>query len=268
MIGVNRFLDANIGFSSVTYDTDAASYFTRAGITNTTERNAWNTFVVDAKAANIYSKFIAIYPVSPTSIGASYYNAISSSYTLSSSAAPSYSTNGWTSDGVTQFLNTGIIPNTHLTLDNVTVSWRVKTSAVRTGIDWGVTSSTTNQMYGRSRFTSDVIRFMYQSNASVFDSTNATGAANFFMTANSSTSRKIRRNTTSVATSAATHAPSPSQPTHAIYLLGRNNAGTADQFCPINMNFWAVSTALSDAESNTLSGLIDTYSANVISGGR
>ena len=267
MIGVNKFITPSL-FSSITYDTDAQAYFTRAGITDTTEKNAWNTFVLAAKSANIYSKFIALYPVSPTSIGASYNNAISSSYTLVSAASPSFSTNGWTSDGVTQFIRTGIIPKTHLTLDNVTVGWRVKTSAVRTGIDWGVTVSTTSQMYGRSRFTGDVIRWMYQSNASVYDLTNATGAANFFMTASGATARNIRRNTTSLGTSAATHAPSPSQPTREIYLLGRNNIGTADQFCPINMNFWFVSTALSGAECDTLSGLIDTYSANVISGGR
>ena len=218
MIGVNKFITPS-SFSSITYDTDAQAYFTRAGITDTTEKNAWNTFVLAAKAANIYSKFIALYPVSPTSIGASYNNAISSSYTLVSAASPSFSTNGWTSDGVTQFIRTGIIPNTHLTLDNVTVGWRVKTSAVRTGVDWGVTDSSTSQMFGRSRFTGDVIRWMYQSNASAYDLTNATGAANFIMTASGATARTIRRNTTSLGTSAATHAPSPSQPTREIYLL-------------------------------------------------
>lgn len=256
-------------FSSVAYDTDAAAYFTRAGITDTTEKNAWNTFVLAAKAASIYSKFLAVYPVSPTSIGASFNNAISSSYTITSPASPSFSTAGWTGDGATQYLKSGIIPNSVLTLDSVTVGWRVQTSAVRTGIDWGVTDSTTSQMYGRSRFTADVARMMYQSNASVYDLTNATGAANFFQIASSSTSRNIRRNTTSLGTSSATHAPTGSQPTREIYLLGRNSAGTADQFCPITMNFWFVTnTALTGAECDTLSGLIDTYSANVISGGR
>ena len=252
----------------VNYDADAQNYFTRAGITNLTEMNAWNTAVVAMKSAGIYAKAIVIYPCSPTSIGASYYNAVSSSFTITSSVPPAFSTDGWTGNGVTQYLRTGIIPNAILTIDNVSFVWRTKTAATRTGVDWGVVDSATSLIYGRSRFTGDITRFAYQTNTSLYDLTNATGAANFIHTANGATSRQIRRNKTSLGTSSAAHAPSPTQPTREIYLLARNNVGTPDLFCALTLNFWGVFIALTNAESDALSDIIDTYNLNVISGGR
>ncbi len=253
-------------FSSVSYDTDAWAYFQRAGITNTRERTAWNSFVVAAKAAGIYSKFIALYPCSPTSYGASLYNAVSTSFTLSSSAAPSYSTSGWTGDGVSQFLRTGIIPNSHLTLDSVTLSVRSSSNIQSNGIAIGSVTSTNAHCYGRIRSTADLMRMSYTTNASLFDAANTNGSGNFFWGALSATSRYLRRNTTSIGTSTSAHGSS--QPTHEIYLLARNNAGTADSFYNGQINFSFVSTGLTAAECDTITGLIDTYSANVISGGR
>lgn len=264
MIGVK--INNPLFRDSVVYDTDAQDYFTRAGITNTTEKNAWNTFVLAAKAANIYSKFIAIYPVSPTSIGASYYNAISSSYILSSSAAPSYSTGGWTGDGATQFLKTGIIPNSHLTLDNLTFGVRSSSNIQSNGIAIGSASSSTAHCYGRIRSTTDLMRMSYTTNATLFDAANTNGSGNFFWGALSGTSRYMRRNTTSIGTSSAAHGSS--QPTHEMYLLARNNVGTADSFYNGQINFAFVASGLTTGQCDTLSGLIDTYSANVISGGR
>lgn len=260
---VNRRL---LSGSSVKYDIDAEAYFIRAGITDKIEKNAWNAFVVGAKAANIYNKFIAVYPVSPTSIGASYYNAISSSYTISTTAAPFYSIGGWTGDGTTQFLKTGIIPNSHLTLDNVTFGVRSSSNIQSNGIVIGSVSSTNSHCYGRIRSTSDLMRMSYTTNATLFDAANTNGSGNFFWGALSSTSRYIRRNTTSIGTSSATHGST--QPTHEIYLLARNNIGTADSFYNGQINFAFVANGLSTSECDTLSGLIDTYSANVISGGR
>jgi len=44
------------------YDSDAEAYFTVAGITDTDEKNAWNTFVTTGKANGIYSKLPYFYP--------------------------------------------------------------------------------------------------------------------------------------------------------------------------------------------------------------
>jgi hypothetical protein len=45
------------------YDTDAAAFFTAAGITDTTQKNAVNTLVLNLKSYGIWSKTKAIYPM-------------------------------------------------------------------------------------------------------------------------------------------------------------------------------------------------------------
>ena len=46
-----------------TYDPDAQAFFTASGLTGATELNAVNQLVVDLKAANIWTKMKAIYPM-------------------------------------------------------------------------------------------------------------------------------------------------------------------------------------------------------------
>ncbi len=59
---------ATVTNSSVTnnvsgsYDSDAQAFFTAAGITDTTQKNAVNQLVLDLKAASIWTKMHAVYP--------------------------------------------------------------------------------------------------------------------------------------------------------------------------------------------------------------
>lgn len=46
----------------VSYDPDAQAFFTAAGITDTTQKNATNQLVLDLKSANIWNKMQVIYP--------------------------------------------------------------------------------------------------------------------------------------------------------------------------------------------------------------
>jgi hypothetical protein len=57
------------------YDSDAQAFFTAAGITSTTEKDAWNTFVNSAKTNGYWSKFFALYPFLGSTSSACSYNA-------------------------------------------------------------------------------------------------------------------------------------------------------------------------------------------------
>lgn len=48
---------------SASYDADAVTFFTAAGITDTTQKNAVNTLVLSLKADSIWAKMLAIYPM-------------------------------------------------------------------------------------------------------------------------------------------------------------------------------------------------------------
>lgn len=47
---------------AITYDPDALAYFTAAGITDFTQKQAYNTLVLTLKSYSIYSKMFALYP--------------------------------------------------------------------------------------------------------------------------------------------------------------------------------------------------------------
>ena len=109
------------------YDPDAVAYFTAAGITDTTEKNAVNQLVLDFKGGagcltpsgtNLWTNAAAIWPVSPTSLDAAKYNlrdTTSFNYTWVNS--PTHASTGVTFDGTTQYGDTNLSPSS-LTLAN------------------------------------------------------------------------------------------------------------------------------------------------------
>lgn len=249
----------------IVYDPLAQSYFLRAGITNTTEKNAVNNFVIGLRNNGLISKCYAFYLCSPTSYGASLHNLISTSFTLSATAAPSYAQTGWTGDGVTQFLKTGFIPSTNSTLDDFTFGFTSRTSGQLADVEMGAVNGAT-ETWAAARWTDDTARISYTTSATRFDAANTDGSGNFFFGAIGAASRYVRRNKTSLGTSAAAHGATPA--TVEMYLLARNSAGAVNLASARLICDAYIFKGLTTAECDIVSDLLDTYNANVISGGR
>lgn len=242
----------------------AKDYFLRAGISNNTEKNAVNNFVIGLRNNGLINKCYAVYLCSPTSYGASLHNLISSSFLLSATAAPSFSTAGWAGDGVTQFLKTGFIPSTHSTLNDFTFGFVSRTSGQLADVEMGAVDGT-KETWASARWTDDTARISYVTSASRLDSANTDGSGNFFFGALSGTSRYIRRNKTSLGTSSAAHGTD--LPAVEMYLLARNASGVSLASSRLICGAY-IFKGLSTAECDIVSDLLDTYNANVIAGGR
>jgi len=79
------------------YDSDAQAFFTAAGITSTTEKDAWNTFVNSAKASGYYSKFYYFYPFIGGDSTKHSYNAINTAnYQMTWTGTITHNSNGVT----------------------------------------------------------------------------------------------------------------------------------------------------------------------------
>ena len=79
------------------YDSDAQAFFTAAGITSTTEKDAWNTFVNSAKASGYYSKFYYFYPFIGGDSTKHSYNAINTAnYQMTWGGTITHNSNGVT----------------------------------------------------------------------------------------------------------------------------------------------------------------------------
>ena len=121
-----------------TYDPDAQLFFdaqTAAGVTlTTTQKDAVNQWVVDAKAAGIWTKFKAIYPMVGSTATSQKFNLknpadTNAAFRLSFVGGGTHSSNGYLPNGVNSYANTFLIPSTALTLNNSHLSLYNRTNA-------------------------------------------------------------------------------------------------------------------------------------------
>lgn len=259
------------GMWRTTFDSVAADYFSRAGITDSTEKYAINRFVQSCKSnTNIWNALQggAVYLVSPTSYGASLHNLLSSDFTITTAVAPTFSTNGWSFNGTTQYLDTGINAATVLTLNQGFVLLSARSYTAGASVTYGASDAgNTNQWQCSIKNASNNSRFNAYNSATVFDAANAftSGTYVFGITANNA--RYIRRNGASLGTS--TTVVGGGLPPHTCYIGARNLEDVASNFaaCELNTVIQGLG-ALSAADSDTLRTYVDTYNATVISGGR
>ena len=125
------------------YDYDAQLFFdaqTAAGVTlTTTEKDAVNQWVVDSKAANIWTKFKAIYPMVGSTATSQKFNLknpldTNAAFRLSFIGGGTHSSNGYLPNGVNAYANTFLQP---LVQNNTHLSYYSRTNAVGTGADMG-----------------------------------------------------------------------------------------------------------------------------------
>jgi len=97
------------------FDPDAEAYFTAAGITDTTEKDAVNQLVLDLKGegsttnnSDVWSSSIGIYPVSPTSLTASTFNLKNLAKNITWFNSPTHSSLGITGNGIDMYGDAGI----------------------------------------------------------------------------------------------------------------------------------------------------------------
>lgn len=105
----NRFpsLIVKTGTSS-SYDSDAQAYFTAASITDNTQKDAWNTFVLGCKTDGIWSKFFAVYPFMGGSASSHAVNAKTpGTFNITWSGTITHDANGITGNGSTGVGNSG-----------------------------------------------------------------------------------------------------------------------------------------------------------------
>jgi hypothetical protein len=96
---------------AVSYDADAQTFFTAAGITDTTQKNAVNQLVLDLKSYNIWTKIKAAYPMVGGTSTTHKYNLkdpqdTNGAFRLSFSTGWTHSSTGATPNGSSAFANT------------------------------------------------------------------------------------------------------------------------------------------------------------------
>ena len=111
-MGVVQGLIGSLKTSPSGYDSDAQAFFTGANITDTTEKDAWNTFVNSAKISGYYSKFYFFYPFFGSDANKTKYNAINTSqYTITWTGSVTHNSMGVEATAVNSAASTGFHPD-------------------------------------------------------------------------------------------------------------------------------------------------------------
>ena len=103
--------NAQVSRFSASYDSDAQAFFTAAGITDTTQKNAVNQLVLDLKSYSLWNKMNAIYPFVGGTATTHKYNLkdprdLNAAYRLSFAGGWTHSSNGVTPNGVNGYADT------------------------------------------------------------------------------------------------------------------------------------------------------------------
>ena len=130
-------------------DPDAQAFLTATGITDPTITSAINTLVVDLKANSLYTKFNAIYPMVGGTSGSMKYNLVDPQDTNAAfrltfgGGTITFASTGMAGNGINSFVNTNLVPNSHLSLDNTHISAYIRTTGTTTNsVEMGIQGGT------------------------------------------------------------------------------------------------------------------------------
>jgi hypothetical protein len=254
----------NSSKSQSDYDSDAAAFFTSTGITNTTQKDAVNTLVLELKAESLWTKFIAIYPLVGGSATTHKYNLknpadTDAAFRLVFSGGVTHDANGITGNGTNGYANTFIIPITHLSLNDNSLFVYVRTNSSGAMVDIGALNSIAPQYRSQMNPRNASNLFVTaSSNNTLSTSTSNSDSRGFFgISRISSTEYKQTKNTTQTTINDA----STTQSSAAIAIMALG--GTASPFYAApssrNLAFACIGSGLTDTEADTLYTIVQDY---------
>jgi hypothetical protein len=249
----------------MSYDADAAAFFTAASITDTTQKSAVNILVLSLKSANIWTKMKALYPVVGGVASAHAVNLKQpGTYNLSFATGWTHSSTGMTPNGAT-YANTFLTPSTVLGVNSASMSYySITNSAIVNEVAMGVLNGST----GGSGLNLVIRR---DTNLNSFRATEI-GASNGLINSTSTdsrgltsgsiisaTSRKLYKNGILLATNSSNY--NWDRSSNNIILGAAYNTSTflADFFTNKQCAFASIGDGLTDAETFSFYTAVQTY---------
>ena len=246
-------------------DPDAQAFITAAAITNPTQQAAINTLVVDLKGYNVWTKMKAIYPfVGGTNSQHTWNLKNTAQYQISWIGGVTHSANGVLFGGLNGWANTNFSPSSILAENNNHVSVYSRTAAARTNafaIDWGQSTTTSgdNAIFGSCRRSSN-LAFYAATNAAVsgiLTASNTDGSGMYVNSITSATSRKIYKNTITLATLTSNISQTLSSFNIAIGALNCNSG--ADLYSDYQAAFFSIGDGLTDTEASNFYTAVQAF---------
>lgn len=254
-----------IGSSIGQFDPDAAAFFQRVadatGTLSANEKLAVNQLVLDMKDDGIWNSMKAIYPMVGASAAACAQNLKSSSFTGNFTATGwTFASTGVTPNGSSAFMDTGLIPNTSLTLNNTHLSIysRTNTASESRGDIGAYTNALTDALTIATAFANTCFMGAYSFSAGInyiqFVNTDSRG---FYINSRIlTTSLKGFKNNTLRATVTNT---SGILTTQSIYIGAENNNGNPANYSNREYAFASIGDGLTDTEGSNFYTAVQAF---------
>ena len=241
----------------VSYDPDAQAFFTASGLTGATNLNAVNQLVLDLKAASIWTKMKAIYPMVGGTAALHKWNLkdpqdTDTAFRLVFSGGMTHSTTGILFNGVNGYGNT-FLNGTAFTTNHF--CFYSRTLAVNTQIEMGVFQYPPNKLLQIR----PAVNYILGDTVSTVSFTTTTDARGFWLgTQRANNDREGYRNGVSQATSTVNDATGFS--IYPIYIGARNFNNTGIDY-PTSKQcaFASLGDGLTDTEAANFYTAVQTY---------
>lgn len=251
------------------YDADAEAFFTAAGITDTTQKDAITNLVKDMKTAGIWTKMVAIYPFVGGTASTHAVNLKSpGTYNITWSGTITHNANGVTGNGINGYGNTNVVPATTLAEGSAHMSFYNRNTTARNQQEMGVLMGGTPQpsfVLMAANYASNTYYTIIDSwawNASPQQRVLVTGQR-IGMTVGTRTSTsmlKLFKNNAQIGSSfTGTTSGYFSQITRPIAILARNDNGTINLHSTANCAFASIGAGLSDSEVSAFYTAVQAY---------
>jgi len=255
--GIGR-VGIRVASPAVSYDADAQAFITAAALTDTTQKDAINELVLDLKAAGVWTKLKAIYPMVGGTASTHKFNLkdprdVDAAFRLTFNGGWTHSSTGALPNGSNAYANTYINPSVNLLQNSNNVTIYSRTSQTNNNVDLGIDSAT-YRMYFYVNYTNIIGgRNNRNSNETEFNTSNSNGAGFFQFNRNSSSNESIIQNTTIVNG----NRTSNGRPNGNAYIGACN--GPTISYSIRQIAFSSFGDGLTDLESNLFYQIVEKY---------
>jgi hypothetical protein len=254
----NQTLNRQVG-AQIVSDADAQAYinrvYTAGGTLTNTEANAVNQLTIDMKAAGIWTAMKAVYPMVGSSAAACAQNLKSSSFTGTFTSGWTFASTGVTPNGTSAYMDTNLVPNTSLTLNNTHLCVYSRTNVSgATLVDIGTNDNATTfiplfKLYLRTVSNSfDSLQYSFAGGQTLSVS-NSDSRGLFVSSRISSTSHKTYINGTLLGTNTTTQNQTTISK-WSLYLGASNNNNVGGDYSTRQLAFSSIGDGLTDTQAS------------------
>lgn len=239
----------------ISYDSDAQTFITSSGITDSSQKHAIDTLVKQLKSSGLWTKFMAIYPMVGGTAGTTKWNLkdprdLDIAYRLTFNGSPSFASTGILFPTTSDYADTHLADTSIGGYNNASISYYSRTQNTISGYDMGCTDGGVpyNELSIYSDATDNSEWFGFSQNIL---SSNTTG---LFMLSSSATDVKRYRN--GMVVSSKGSAPDSSYTNLTIFVgVSRVTAHPGQKECALA----TIGNGLTDAQALTYYEIVQSF---------